>query len=72
MPPLQGAHLKTVIALLSLLLFVAPDPAVVTIVPFFFNRSMNENARLADIVEAVKSLEQAIIKDSGIQCKHHP
>jgi len=27
---------------------------------------MNENLRLAEIVEAVKELEQAIVKDSGV------
>lgn len=32
----------------------------------FVPRSMNENIRLAEIVEAVKELEQAIVKDSGI------
>lgn len=30
-------------------------------------RSMNENTRLGEIVEAVKELEQAIVKDTGIQ-----
>ena len=44
----------------------APNPRNV---PLLRDRSMNENARLADIVEAVKSLEQAVIKDSGIPCK---
>ena len=32
----------------------------------FVYRSMNENLRLADIVEAVKILERAITKDSGV------
>ena len=32
----------------------------------FVPRSMNENIRLAEIVEAVKELEQAIVKDSGV------
>ena len=33
------------------------------------NRSMNENSRLGEIVEAVKQLEQAFIKDTGIPSK---
>ena len=32
---------------------------------FTRDRSMNENTRLGEIVEAVKDLEQAIIRDSG-------
>ncbi len=30
-------------------------------------RSMNSNSRLAEIVEAAKALEQAVIRDSGVQ-----
>ena len=30
---------------------------------------MNENSRLGEIVEAVKQLEQAFIKDTGIPSK---
>ena len=30
---------------------------------------MNENTRLGEIVEAVKELEEAIIKDTGIPSK---
>ena len=34
-------------------------------------RSMNENSRLGEIVEAVKQLEQAFIEDTGIPSKRN-
>ena len=63
-PPVQDANLQTV-RLHDVLLSLCVHVKVI----FFVCRSMNENARLAEIVEAVKELEQAITKDSGVPSK---
>ena len=41
----------------------------ISFVCVFVCRSLNENSRLGEIVEAVKQLEQAIIEDTGIASK---
>lgn len=62
MPSLQRADIKTVKAAIS-------SPLVehlLTLQPSLHLRSLNENACLADIVEAVQELERAISSDSGV------
>ena len=76
LPTLQRTHIQKVLSRPTKVAYVCSSTCRLQCVQFVSYmctlafRSIHENTRLAEIVDSVKGLEDAVTKDSGINSEH--